>query len=122
MDTVTLQTAPQKPIALRVIMVSFLLKVFIAFGLYYAVSSGKLEIPNANPDYILYTAGIYIVNLVCMIASALNGKLKLFRAIILFDFIASIPAKAIIGFIMATYSFGLTFHPKVKEFFKAKAE
>ncbi|ANQ51999.1 hypothetical protein MY04_4664 [Flammeovirga sp. MY04] len=120
METVTLQNQVKKPIALRIIMVSFLLKVFIAFGLYFAISNGKLDIPNAKPDYILYTAVLYIINLIGMIVSALNGKLQLFRAIIIFDFIISIPAKAVIGFVVAVYSFGLTFHPKVKEFFESK--
>ncbi|OHX64290.1 hypothetical protein [Flammeovirga pacifica] len=120
METITLQNPMKKPVALRIIMVSFLLKVFIAFGLYYAISSGKLEIPNANPEYILYTAGFYIINLIGMIITALNGKLQLFRAIILFDFMVSIPAKAVIGFVMAVYSFGLTFHPKLKEYFESK--
>ncbi|KXX72416.1 hypothetical protein [Flammeovirga sp. SJP92] len=121
METITLKSDLKKPVALRIIMVSFLLKVFIAFGLYFAISTGKLEIPNANPQYILYTAFIYVVNLIGLIATALNGKLQLYRAIIVFDFIVSIPAKAMIGFIVAGYSFALSFHPKVKEFILSKS-
>ncbi|MBD0402656.1 hypothetical protein [Flammeovirga sp. EKP202] len=122
METITLKSDLKKPVALRIIMVSFLLKVFIAFGLFYAINTGKLEIPNANPKFILYTAIVYVINLIGLIATALNGKLQIYRAIIIFDFIVSIPAKAIIGFIVAGYSFALSFHPKVKAFILSKSK
>ena len=106
-----------KPKTVRTIFISNLFKVFLALGFYYAFQSGQLHIDGVDPTKILYTAFAYAVLFGGMVISILKRNVITLRVCILLDFIISIPTTAVIGFVIAILSMGMSFTKSAKAFF-----
>lgn len=104
----------QKPATLRIIFISFLFKVFLCFGFFYAFS--QVEDPILDPQLILYTAIVYTITFLALMTSILKRNVWAMRAIILVDFCISLPTKAYIGLLIATVGMILSFNGKVKAY------
>lgn len=110
-----------KPVTLRMIFILNALKILLAFGFFtafkfYSLQVGELAGPQAA-NLMLYTMLGYMVTFACIVASILKRSLIGIRAAISVDFMVSIPATAVIGFIIAIISMGLTFTASVRAFF-----
>ncbi len=114
-------TGASKPIILRVIFILNALKILLAFGFfaafkYYGLQVGELAGPQAA-NLMLYTMLGYTVTFACIVASILKRSLIGIRTAIAVDFLVSIPATAVIGFVIAIIGMGLTFTASVRAYF-----
>ncbi len=114
-------TGASKPVTLRVIFILNALKILLALGFFaafkfYGLQVGELAGPQAA-NLMLYTMLGYMVTFACIIASILRRSLVGIRAAIAIDFLVSIPATAVIGFIIAIISMCLTFTASVRSYF-----
>ncbi len=110
-----------KPVTLRVLFILNALKILLAFGFFatfkfYGLQVGELAGTQAA-NLMLYTMLGYMVTFTCIIASILKRSMIGIRAAIAVDFLVSIPATAVIGFIIAIISMGLTFTAPVRAYF-----
>ncbi|UWR03670.1 hypothetical protein K3740_02915 [Ruegeria conchae] len=110
-----------KPITLRVIFILNALKILLAFGFFaafkfYGLQVGELVGPQVA-NLMLYTMLGYMVAFACIVASILKRGMIGIRTAIGVDFLVSIPATAVIGFIIATISMGLTLTASVRAYF-----
>ena len=108
------QTVINKPVSIRIIFILNALKVLLALGFYVAFKD-KAE-PIIDPVVILYTAIGYAVMFAAIVFSILKRSAWGLRIAIIIDFIISIPATAIIGFVISAVSFGLTFRKSAKAY------
>ncbi len=114
-------TGASKPITLRAIFILNALKILLAFGFFvafkfYGLQVGELVGPQAA-NLMLYTMLGYMVTFACIVASILKRSLIGIRAAIAVDFLVSIPATAVIGFVIAIIGMGLTFTESVRAYF-----
>ncbi|MFY2824198.1 hypothetical protein [Ruegeria sp. MALMAid1280] len=114
-------TGASKPVTLRVIFILNALKILLAFGFFtafkfYGLQVGELVGPQAA-NLMLYTMLGYLVTFACIVASILKRSIVGIRAAIAVDFLVSIPATAIIGFIIAIISMVLTFTASARAYF-----
>ncbi|MES0826414.1 hypothetical protein [Ruegeria sp. SCP11] len=114
-------TGASKPATLRVIFILNALKILLAFGFFaafqfYGLQVGEPAGPQAA-NLMLYTMLAYMLTFACIVASILKRSITGIRAAIAIDFPASIPATAVIGFVIAIISMGLTFTASVRAFF-----
>nr|WP_321249678.1 hypothetical protein [uncultured Ruegeria sp.] len=121
MTAIDQTTGASKPITLRVIFILNALKILLAFGFFaafkfYGLQVGELVGPQAA-NLMLYTMLGYMVTFSCIVASILKRSLIGIRAAIAIDFLVSIPATAVIGFVIAIISMGLTFTASVRAYF-----
>ncbi|WP_170326482.1 hypothetical protein [Ruegeria arenilitoris] len=110
-----------KPVTLRMIFILNALKIPLAFGFFtafkfYGLQVGELVGPQAA-NLMLYTMLGYMVTFAFIVASILQRSMIGIRAAIIVDFLVSIPATAVIGFIIAILSMGLTFTASVRAYF-----
>ncbi|WP_170766088.1 hypothetical protein [Ruegeria lacuscaerulensis] len=110
-----------KPVTLRVIFILNALKILLAFGFFtafqfYGLQVGELVGPQAA-NLMLYTMLGYMATFACIVISILKRSTIGIRAAIAVDFLVSIPATAVIGFIIAIISMGLTFTSSVRAYF-----
>ena len=110
-----------KPIALRAIFILNALKILLAFGFFaafrfYGLEVGDLAGPQAA-NLMLYTMMGYVLTFACIVTSILRRSMIGIRAAIAVDFLVSIPATAVIGFVIAIISMGLTFTASVRAYF-----
>ena len=110
-----------KPVTLRMIFILNALKILLAFGFFaafkfYGLQVGELAGPQAA-NLMLYTMLGYMVTFACIVASILKRSMTGIRAAIAVDFLVSIPATAVVGFVIAIISMGLTFTTTVGAYF-----
>ena len=110
-----------KPKLLRAIFILNALKIFLAFGLfigfqYYGLVVGSFSGSEAA-TLILFTMFGYIATFVAIVASILKRNVNAMRAVIVVDFLISIPAKAFVGFAIAIIGMALSFSGPVKAYF-----
>lgn len=110
-----------KPKTLRAIFILNALKILLALGLFIAFKYGGLTVGTLSGDsgasIILFTMFGYMVTFAAIVASILKRNMIALRAAIVVDFLISIPAKAVIGFVVAVIGMGLTFTKPVKAYF-----
>ena len=109
----------KKPLPLRIIFILNAFKILLSLGFYTVFTLKDISIGNADRTIILYTALGYAAMFGFMVFFILKRKIWGLRASIILDFLVSIPATAIIGFIISIVSFALTFNKKVLAYFNA---
>ncbi|MGB0505128.1 MAG: hypothetical protein ACPGGK_02940 [Pikeienuella sp.] len=110
-----------KPMKLRAIFIMNALKILLAFGFFVAfkffgASVGALAGDDAAM-LMLYTMFGYIATFAAIVTSILKRSLLGIRVAIAVDFLVSIPATAVLGFVIAIASMGLTFTTSVRAYF-----
>lgn len=121
MTAVNDESGLAKPKTLRAIFILNALKILLALGLFIAFkfggfSAGSLE-GDTGASLILYTMFGYMATFAAIVASILKRNMMALRIAIVVDFLISIPAKAVIGFVVAVIGMGLTFTKPVKAYF-----
>ena len=106
-----------KPTVLRIIFILNAVLTFLPLIFYYIVTSKDINV-GYDPVLMLYTAGGYSLIFIVMVISILKKNLMVFRSVFVISFLISIPAKAYIGMLFVLISFALTFHKKIKAYFK----
>ena len=94
------------------------MKIFIALSFYLAFTFTEISVGNITPSIILYTLIGYVILFAAMVISILKRSIWGLRISIILDFLVSIPAKAIIGLVIAIASIMLTFRKTAKIYFK----
>ena len=118
MNTVNANYAQHgKPLPLRVIFVLNGIMTFLPFLFYAVITSRNIEIGGLNPIYMVYTGVGYIISFVALVHFILRRNIVGLRMVILINVLIAIPAKAYIGILVAVISAGLTFAPRVKDYF-----
>lgn len=121
MATIDPTAGASKPVALRVIFILNAFKIFLAFGFFAAFKFFGLQVAElAGPkaaNLMFYTMLGYMVTFTCIVASILKRSMLGIRAAIAVDFLVSIPATAVIGFVIAIIGMGLTFTASVRAYF-----
>lgn len=124
MTTIDTTIGVSKPLLLRAIFILNALKILLAFGFFAAFKFYGLKVGDLEGDpaatMMLYTAIAYVMTFGAIVISILKRSLIGIRTAILLDFLASIPATAIIGFVIAIISMGLTFTASVRAYFGYK--
>ena len=121
MSTLDTNVGFDKPPLLRVIFILNALKIFLALGLligfkYYDLKVGSVSGPSAV-TMIFWTMLGYIATFAAIVTTILKRSIIGLRAAIVVDFLISIPAKAVIGLVIAAIGMGLSFAPSVKAYF-----
>ena len=96
-----------------------LLKIFLSIGFYIAFKFLGVSIGSLGPEIILYTTLAYVATFAAIVYFILRRNAWGLRAGILLDFIASIPAGAAIGLVIAAVSMFLSFRPTAKAYLAA---
>lgn len=109
-----------KPASVRIIFILNAFKILLAFALYFVFTTRDISIGGADPSIILYTAFGYIILFGAMVYSILNRKVWGLRASIILDFLVSIPATAIAGFLISIISFIVSYRKSAKAYFEYK--
>ena len=121
MSTVDTNVGLDKPPLLRVIFILNALKILLALGLlvgfkYYGLKVGSVSGPSAV-TMIFWTMLGYIATFAAIVTSILKRSIIGLRIAIVVDFLISIPAKAVIGLVVAAIGMGLSFTMPVKAYF-----
>ena len=107
-----------KPKTVRAIFILNALKIVIALTFLLVFTFADITIGAVGPTIILYTLIGYIVFFAGMVVSILKRSQLGLQISIILDFLTSIPATAIIGFVIAIVSMALTFTKTSKAYFK----
>ena len=91
-------------------------KVFLSL-VFFAAFTLKTGAAAGFPMIILYTSLAYAIMLLPIFYFLHKKHIWGLRATLVVDFLVSIPASAFIGFAISLISLGLTFSPKVKNWF-----
>ncbi len=110
-------TGLDKPKSVRAIFIMNALKILLALGFFLVFTFTDVRVGGIGPSIILYTLIGYIVFFAAMVASILKRNLLGLRISIVLDFLTSIPATAIIGFVIAIASMILTFRKTAIAYF-----
>lgn len=126
MTTLDTNIGFKKPLLLRAIFILNALKILLALGLligfkYFDLEVGSVSGPSAV-TMIFWTMIGYIVTFAAIVASILKRSIIGLRAVIVVDFLISIPAKAFVGFAIALIGLGLSFTKPVKGYFAWRSE
>ncbi len=107
----------EKPGQLRLIFVLYLIKIILAFTAFTIFTIKGKSVNGVGAEIILYTAFGYIASFLALAYFILTKNLKGMRAVIVVDFIISLPSRAYVGLAFAVIAFALSWHSKVKQFF-----
>lgn len=109
----------KKPIPLRVVFILNLLKIFLAAGLYTYFTANDITLGEVGPQIILYTGIAYVVLFIGIIIVITKRNLLALKIIIFIDLLASLPAKAFAGILIAIISLLLLFfNKKIRYYFE----
>lgn len=125
MTTLDTNTGRSKPPLLRAIFILNALKIFLSIGLLIGFKYFDLKVGSVTGapavTMIFWTTLGYIATFAAIVTSILKRSVFGLRTAIAIDFIISIPAKAIIGFVVALIGMGLSFSGPVKTYFGWRA-
>ena len=108
-----------RPGTVKAIFFLLVFKLLLAIVLFIVFTVNEISLGKAGPEIILYTFFAYL---------ALSGLIFYFihrrnalavRIALVLDFLVSIPATAIAGFVISAIAFGLTFSKSAKKFWNA---
>lgn len=109
---------PPKPIPLRVIFILNALMMVLPFIFYFVITSKGIDIGRLDPKIMIYTGIGYIVSFAVLVFFILKRNIMGVRGVLFANILISLPAKAIIGIVVAVISLLLAFlNEKVKTYF-----
>lgn len=118
MNSTVSTNLPPKPITLRIIFILNAIMMFLPFVFYYVITTNNITIGGLDPQLMLYTGVAYITSFIPLVFFILKRNITGLKAILLLNILIALPAKAIIGIVVAIISLGLAFfNQKVKDYF-----
>ena len=109
----------KKPIQLRIIFILNALMMILPFVFYFVITSKNITIGGIDPMWMIYTGLAYMLSFVLLIVAIYKRSIILLRALFVLNIIIALPAKAIIGIVVAIISILISFHKNIKSFFKS---
>lgn len=107
-----------QPNSLKAIQILTVFKLVLALGMFIVFTIKDITIGAVGPQIILYTWFGYLAMAGGIFLAIRKKNLAALRAALIADFAISIPATAVIGFVVSAVSAGLTFLPSVRNWFQ----
>ena len=107
-----------KPSSIRTLLIMNGIKAVLPLGFYIAAKNGLLK-GLLEPNLALLTLGMWLVMYALLVFSINRRNMLYTRIVILLDFVAWIPAKAMLGILFGLISLGITFTKSAKQYFSS---
>lgn len=113
----TKENTVKKPIQLRIIFILNALMIILPFIFYFVITNQNILIGGLEPIWMVYTGIAYLASFILLVVSIFKRNIVLLRGVLIANILIAIPAKAIIGIVVAIISILISFHKNIKAFF-----